>query len=69
MTYKIKTGKEQMLGIWITIIRHDGLGQEVQESLLYLSNATPWPYELSHVKNEFSLVGLTACQYSGTPFI
>ena len=22
-----------------------------------------WPYELSHVKNEFSLVGLTACQY------
>ena len=23
----------------------------------------PWPYELSHVKNEFSLVGLTACQY------
>ena len=30
---------------------------------LNLSNATPWPYELSHVKNEFSLVGLTACQY------
>ena len=27
------------------------------------SNATPWPYELSHVKNEFSLVGLTVCQY------
>ena len=26
-----------------------------------LSNATSWPYELSHVKNEFSLVGLTAC--------
>ena len=21
------------------------------------------PYELSHVKSEFSLVGLTACQY------
>ena len=51
MTYKIKTGKEQMLGIWITIIRHGGLGHEVQESWLYLSNATPWPYELSHVKN------------------
>ena len=32
----------------------------VQESWPYLSNATPWPYELSHVKNEFSLVGLTA---------
>ena len=32
-----------------------------QESWPYLSNATPWPYELSHVKNEFSLVGLTAC--------
>ena len=29
----------------------------------YLSNATPCPYELSHVKNEFSVVGLTACQY------
>ena len=28
-----------------------------------ISNATPWPYELSHVKNEFSLVGLTAFQY------
>ena len=22
----------------------------------------PGPYELSHVKNKFSLVGLTACQ-------
>ena len=35
-------------------------------SWLYLSNATPWPYELSHVKNKFSLgplVRLTACQY------
>ena len=39
------------------------LGDEVQESWPYLSNATPWPYELSHVKNESSLVGLTACQY------
>ena len=36
---------------------------EVQESWPYLSDATPWPYELSRVKNEFSLVGLTACQY------
>ena len=45
------------------IIRHCGLGHEVQESWPYLSNATSWPYELSHVKNEFSLVGLTACQY------
>ena len=34
-----------------------------KESWPYLSNATPWPYELSHVRNEFSLVGLTACQY------
>ena len=33
------------------------------QSRLYLSNATLWPYKLSHVKNEFSLVGLTACQY------
>ena len=63
MTYKIKNGKEQILGIWITIIRQGGLGHEVQESWPYLSNAPPWPYELSHVKNEFSLVGLTACQY------
>ena len=48
-------------------IRHGGLGgglgYEFQGSWPYLSNATPWPYELSHVKNEFSLVGLTACQY------
>ena len=63
MTYNIKTGKEKILTIWITIIRHGGLGHEVQESWPYLSNATPRPYELSHVKNEFSLVGLTACQY------
>ena len=30
MTYNIKTGKEK-LRIWITIIRHGGLGHEVQE--------------------------------------
>ena len=34
MTYKIKNGKEQILGIWITIIRQGGLGHEVQESCL-----------------------------------
>ena len=44
MTYNIK-----ILRIWITIIRHGGLSHEVQESWPYLSNATPWPYELSHV--------------------
>ena len=54
-----KNWKGKILRIWITIIRHGGLGHEVQESWPYLSNATPWPYELSHVKNKFSLVGLT----------
>ena len=64
MTYNTKTGKEKyLLKRWITIIRHSGLGHEVQGSWPYLSKATPWPYELSNVKNEFSLVGLTACQY------
>ena len=58
-----KDWKGKILRIWIKIIRHGGLGHEVQESWPYLSNATPWPYELSPVKNEFSLVGLTACQY------
>ena len=58
-----KKWKGKILRTWITIIRHGGLGHEVQGSWLYLSNATPWPYELSYVKNEFSLVGLTACQY------
>ena len=32
MTYNIKTGKEKILRIWITIIRHGGSGHEVQES-------------------------------------
>ena len=63
MTYNIKNGKEKILGIWITIIRHGGSGHEVQESWPYLSNATPWPYELRHVQNEFSLVELIAFQY------
>ena len=58
-----KNWKGKILKIWITIICHGVLGHEVQESWPYLSNATPCPYELSHVKNEFSLVGLTAFQY------
>ena len=58
-----KNWKGKILRIWITIIRPGGLAHEVQESWPYLSNATAWPYELSHVKNEFSPVGLTACQY------
>ena len=41
MTYNIKTGKEKILRILITIIRHGGSGHEVQESWPYLSNATP----------------------------
>ena len=46
---------------WVAIIRQGGLGHEVQESWSYPSNVTPWPYEVSHVKNEFSLLELTAC--------
>ena len=42
-----KNWKGKILRIWITIIRHGGLGHEVQESWPYLSNATPWPYKLS----------------------
>ena len=30
--------------------------------LTYLSNVTPSPYRLSHVKNEFALMELTVCQ-------
>ena len=37
--HKNYTGK--IIRIWITIIRHGGLGHEVQESWPYLSNATP----------------------------
>ena len=56
MTYNTKTGNEKtILRIWITIIRFS-LGHEVQESWPYLTSST-------HVKNEFSLVGLTVCQY------
>lgn len=29
----------------------------------FICHVTPSPYGLRHVKNEFSLVGLTACQY------
>ena len=43
MAYNIKSGKEEILRIWITIIRHGGLDHEVQETWPYLSNATPWP--------------------------
>ena len=46
----------------IITIRHGGLGHQVQEPWPYLSNVTPSPYLLSQVKNEFSLVELTACQ-------
>ena len=38
MTYNIKTGKEKILRIWITIISHGGSGHEVQESWPYLKN-------------------------------
>ena len=44
-----KNWKGKILRISITIIRHGGLGHGVQESWPYLSNATPWPYKLSHV--------------------
>ena len=58
-----KNWKGKIRRIWITIIHHGGLVHELKESWPYLSNATPWLYEMSHVKNEFSLVGLTVCQY------
>ena len=31
MVYNIKTGKEKILRIWITIIRHGGSGHEIRE--------------------------------------
>ena len=37
-----KDWKGKILRIWIKIIRHGGLGHEVQESWPYLSNATPF---------------------------
>ena len=37
-----KNWEGKIIRIWITIIRHGGLGHEVQESWPYLSNATPW---------------------------
>ena len=53
-----KNWKGKILRIWITIIRHGGLGHEVQESWPYLSNATPWPHELSDVpKSVYGGVG------------
>ena len=39
MTYK--TGKEKIIRIWITIVRHGGLGHQVQESWPHLSNVIP----------------------------
>ena len=43
MTYNIKTGKEKILRIWITIIGHGGSGHEIQEfkrgTLLTLFNS------------------------------
>ena len=41
MTYNTKTTQKKKIRIWITIIRHGGLGHEVQESWPYLLNATP----------------------------
>ena len=35
-----KNWKGKILRIWISIIRHGGLGHEVQESWPYLTNAT-----------------------------
>ena len=64
-----KNWKGKILRIWITIIRHGGLGHEVQESWPYLSNATPWPYELSQAR-ELHLIDKTMtlepCSAQGT---
>ena len=38
MTYNIKTEKEKMLSIWITIISHGGLGHAVVFGLLILGS-------------------------------
>ena len=59
MTYNIKLERKNTKDMDYNI---SSRRFKVQESRPYLSKATPWPYELSHVKNEFSLVGLTACQ-------
>ena len=61
MKYNIER-KEKLIRIWITMIRHGSLGHQVQESWPYLLNVTPSPYGPSHVKNEFFLMRLTACQ-------
>jgi len=58
MTYNTKTRKEKIIRIWITIIRHGGLGHEVQESWPYLSNATTWPYELVITYGLWCLISL-----------
>ena len=64
-----KNWKGKILRIWITIIRHGGLGHEVQESWPYLSKATPWPYELSHVKNFHACVSTTQCRIPPDMFV
>ena len=56
-----KDWKGKILRIWIKIIRHGGLGHEVQESWPYLSNATPWPYEL---QNKAAKIWVTMLQTS-----
>ena len=57
MTYNIKTGNAKILGIWITIIRHGGLGHEVQESWPCLSNAsfTPLPFKQFLLRHSLSI--------------
>ena len=42
-----KNQKGKIIRIWITIIRHGGLGHEIQESWPYLSNATFSIYVIS----------------------
>ena len=56
--WKIKNNKDMDYN---NIIRHGGLGhKQFRESWPYVSNATPYQgvyhCELSHVKNEFSLL-------------
>ena len=52
-------------------VQHKNLEKKNNKDMDYNNSSRrfrPWgsrvkSYELSHVKNEFSLVGLTACQY------
>ena len=63
MMYNVKNKRETNKDIGRIRNRPSGLGHQVQESWPYLSNVAPLPHELSHVKNEFSLVELTARQW------